>query len=82
MIKYFGNPLQEVKSKSTGKVMFTFDTKGEFITDDDAIIRRASGFFDSMEINIDEKKPEGKKTKKTHVVPPIVITTKEDDKNA
>lgn len=74
MYKFFGVPLSEVKSKKTNKIMFRFDTKGEFITDDPEIIERAKGFYDHMELKAE---PVGKKVKKTHKVPPLTITTKE-----
>lgn len=76
MIKFFGEPLKEIKSKTSGKTMFAFDSKGEFITDDPAIIDRAMGFFDHMPIEPGEA---GEKVKKTVVTPPITITTKDQE---
>jgi hypothetical protein len=70
MIKYFGNPLYAIKSKLTGKIIFVFDSKGEFITDDKLIIERANGFFDSIELEATEK---GKRKVKTFYNPPITI---------
>ena len=75
MYKFFGIPLQEIKSKATGKIMFRFDTKGEFITDDPEIIRRALGFFDYLEMKAETV---GEKVAKTHTVPAMTITTKDD----
>lgn len=74
MYKFFGTPLKEVMSKKTNKVMFRFDTKGEFITDDNEIIKRAIGFFDHIKLKAEVV---GKKVKKTVIVPPVTITTKE-----
>jgi len=73
MIKYFGEPLKEIKSKNSGKVMFVFDTKGEFITDDPVIIERATGYFDYVDITPGEA---SERVKKTVITPPIVITEK------
>ena len=76
MYKFFGEPLKEIKSKATGKVVFRFDTKGEFSTDDGEIIKRALGFFDYIKL---ETKPVGDKVKKTFIVPAMTITTKEEE---
>lgn len=73
MIKFFGEPLKEIKSKHSGKVMFCFDTKGEFVTDDPVIIDRAMGFFDYVPVSLGEV---GERVKKTVITPPIVITEK------
>lgn len=75
MIKFFGEPLKEIKSKVTGKVVFRFDSKGEFITDDEEIIKRAKGFFDHVEMKAEDV---GKKVKKTHVVETMKIEEKQD----
>ena len=74
MMKFFGPPLKEIKSKTSGKMMFRFDTKGEFITDDNEIIQRAMGFFDHMPYKAE---PAGKKVKKTAKEQVMTITTKE-----
>jgi len=74
MIKFFGEPLKEIKSKLTNKVVFRFDSKGEFITDDPEIIRRAMGFFDYIEMKAEEV---GVKVAKTVEVEKMVITTNE-----
>jgi hypothetical protein len=71
MIKFFGEPLKEIMSKLTNKVVFRFDSKGEFITDDEEIIKRAKGFFDHIEIKAEEV---GKKVKKTVKPEEIKIT--------
>ena len=76
MIKFFGEPLREIKSKLSGKVMFRFDSKGEFITDDEEIINRAMGFFDYIEIKAEEV---GKKVKKTVKVEEIKIVENKVD---
>lgn len=73
MIKFFGPPLKEIMSKKTNKVIFRFDTKGEFITDDPEIIERAMGYFDYLELKAE---PVGEKVGKTHFVPAMTITTK------
>ena len=76
MIKFFGEPLKEIKSKFSGKVMFVFDTKGEYVTDDPVIIDRAKGFFDYVHVSPGEV---GERVKKTVTTPPIVITEKEQE---
>jgi hypothetical protein len=59
--------------------MFRFDTKGEFITDDESFIRRATGIFDSQEIIVDMKETETKKKIKKTVEEPILkIETMEE----
>ena len=75
MIKFFGEPLKEILSKNTHKVLFRFDTKGEFITDDPEIIRRATGFFDYLPMKAE---PDGERIKKTFIEVPLTITTKND----
>jgi hypothetical protein len=75
MYKFFGEPLKIITSKTSGKPLFRFDTKGEFITDDPEIIRRAMGFFDNMPMKAEAT---GERVKKTHIVPPLTITTKDD----
>jgi hypothetical protein len=77
MYKFFGEPLKEIKSKQTGKVIFRFDTKGEHITDDEEIIKRALGFFDYIKL---KSETVGTKVKKTVEAPKMTIeTTKMDD---
>jgi len=61
MYKFFGKPLKEVLSKVTKKVVFRFDTKGEFITDDPKIIERAMGYFDYIPMKAE---PIGERFKK------------------
>ncbi|QGZ99429.1 C2H2-type zinc finger protein [Dehalobacter restrictus] len=75
MIKFFGEPLKEINSKMSGKIMFRFDSKGEFITDDEQIIERAIGFFDHQELKTEEI---GERIEKTYFIPAITITTKDD----
>ena len=77
MMKFFGPPLKEIKSKTSGKMMFRFDTKGEFITDDNEIIQRAMGFFDHMPYKAE---PDGKRVANTVVVPVMTITTNDSPK--
>ena len=77
MMKFFGPPLKEIKSKTSGKMMFRFDTKGEFITDDNEIIQRAMGFFDHIPLKAETT---GKRVAKTVVVPVMTITTNETTK--
>jgi|GEM_PF-2446588 len=76
MIKFFGEPLKEIKSKTSGKVMFRFDTQGAFITDDPVIIDRAMGFFDYLPMTAEAA---GDLVKKTFVETPITITTKDQE---
>ena len=78
MIKFFGEPLKEIKSKLTNKTIFRFDSKGEFITDDEEIIKRAMGFFDYMPYKAE---PTGERVKKTIEEPKIIIATSEDKDN-
>ena len=78
MYKFFGTPLKAIMSKTSHKVMFTFDTKGEFITDDIKIIDRAKGYFDCVELEVIEV---GEKVKKTFEEPKLTITRKDDEKD-
>lgn len=75
MYKFFGEPLKEIKSKTSGKTVFRFDTKGEFITDDEEIIKRALGYFDYIQLQATES---SERVQKTVFVPPMTITTKEE----
>jgi hypothetical protein len=74
MFRFYGTPLQAIKSKMTGKILFVFDTKGEYYTDDKSIYERAEGFFDCLEITVTET---GKRKKKTFYNPPITIEKNE-----
>lgn len=74
--KFFGEKLKEIKSKLTNKVVFRFDSKGEFITDDPEIIKRALGYFDYIELKAETV---GERAQKTVVVPAMTITTKDDE---
>lgn len=76
MYKFFGQPLKAIMSKKTHKIMFRFDTKGEFITDDPEIIKRAKGYFDCIELEVIEV---GEKVAKTFEEPKLVITHKGDE---
>lgn len=73
MYKFFGPPLKVINSKATNKPIFRFDTKGEFITDDEEIIKRALGYFDYIKMTA---QVEGKKVTKTVKETPLTITTK------
>lgn len=75
MYKFFGEPLKIITSKTSNKPLFRFDTKGEFFTNDPEIIRRAMGFFDYLPMKAEIS---GERVKKTHTVPPLTITTKDD----
>lgn len=77
MIKFFGEPLKEIMSKLTNKVVFRFDSKGEFVTDDPEIIKRAMGYFDHIEMKAEVV---GKKVAKTVEKEKIIITTNEEVK--
>ncbi len=77
MYKFYAKPNQAVMSKRTNKMMFRFDTKGEFITDDPEIINRAKGYFDCIELKAEEvgEKIEGSSEERV-----LTITTKEEKK--
>lgn len=75
MIKFFGTPLKEITSKLTNKVVFRFDSNGEFVTEDPEIIKRAMGHFDYMPVKIEAT---GEKVKKTIEAETMTITNKED----
>jgi len=77
MYKFYGIPLKVITSKASGKPIFRFDTKGEFITDDPIIIDRAKGYFDYLEFDAEVK---GTKVKKTNIQAPLTITNKNDKK--
>jgi hypothetical protein len=77
MYKFFGEPLKIINSKTSNKPIFRFDTKGEFITDDPEIIKRAMGFFDYQKMKAETT---GEKVKKTFTTPLLTITTKDDKK--
>lgn len=50
--KFFGRPLQNIRSADTNVIVFTFDTKGEYITDDAKIIAKAKLKYDYIENNV------------------------------
>jgi len=75
MVKFFGPILQEIKSQTDGKVMFRFDTKGEFITDDPKIAERAIGHFDHIEMKAETV---GERVKKTFIFPALIIESKQE----
>lgn len=77
MYKFYGNPLQAITSKFTMKTIFTFDTKGEFYTDDDLIIERAKGFFDYKIVEVNQ---DGKRIAKTNFNPPTTIVNNHIEK--
>jgi hypothetical protein len=60
--KFFGKPKLLVRTKVTQlynnkvdhKPLFRFDDKGEFVTEDEKLIRKLKGRFDSLEIVEDE----------------------------
>jgi hypothetical protein len=53
MYKFYGKSRQVVNSTETGQFVFAFNTKGEFITDDESIIKRAIEKFDYSEIKVE-----------------------------
>lgn len=53
MYKFFGQPLQEVKSIATKKVIVVFDTKGEYYSNDDKFIEKLKPHFKYK--NLDEQ---------------------------
>lgn len=71
-----GEPLKEIKGTASGKVIFRFDSKGEFFTDDAMIISRATGHFDHQEYTAE---PCGEIVKRTITTPQIQITKNEDE---
>jgi len=71
MYKFFGEPLKIITSKISNQPIFRFDTKGEFITDDPEVIKRALGFFDYIEMKAEAV---GEKVKKTFKNPTLTIT--------
>jgi hypothetical protein len=52
LYKFFGKPLLNIRSGETNMILFTFDTKGEYVTDDEKIIIRAKKKFDYIENNM------------------------------
>lgn len=52
--KFKGTPNKKIPSK-TGNIVFTFDCKGEYMTDNEEIINRAKGHFDYVVIQEDVK---------------------------
>lgn len=77
MYRFYGTPLQPIRSTQTGKVIFVFDTKGEYLTDDENIIRRCLGHFDNIKL---DAKAISELEKKTKYNPPMTITHKGDKK--
>lgn len=77
MYKFFGTPQQEIKSKLSGKILFRFDSLGEFITEDEEIIKRALGFFDYIKLKAEVI---SEKVAKTVTTPQMTITTKDEEK--
>jgi len=82
MYKFFGEPLKEIKSKESGKMLFRFDNKGEFITDDVMFIKRITGHFDHIELKVNTV---GKRVEKIETAPVVNVVVveniKEDAKN-
>mgnify|MGYP000935007500 CR=1 FL=1 len=76
MYKFFGTPLQEIKGAQSGKVIFRFDHKGEYFTDDEKIIARAVGHFDHVEV---EAREIGERAKKTIVTPGIQFSSEDSE---
>jgi uncharacterized protein with ATP-grasp and redox domains len=73
MVKFFGKPNKEVLNPA-GKIVFRFDNKGEFFTDEPSLIERAKTAFDYIEM--EEPKTIGKKVVVAVKETPITITTK------
>jgi len=55
MIKFHGKPNQVVLNKSTGNVLLTFDASGEFVTEDENIIRYCNGVYDASNVLTEEE---------------------------
>jgi hypothetical protein len=53
MFKFFGKPNKSITSSVTGSPIFQFSPKGEFITDDKDLIKRAKLHFDYVEIKVE-----------------------------
>lgn len=70
MYKFFGIPNKEVKNP-LGKIVFRFDSKGEFICDDNGIIERAKPYFDHIELKAEIV---GKRINNSVKIPPVTIT--------
>jgi hypothetical protein len=43
--KFLGTPFQAITSRVTGRVIFTFDRNGSYLTDDPIVIELARGHF-------------------------------------
>ena len=71
MYKFFGEKRKVINSVNGG-IVFRFDNKGEFITDDDLIIERAKTHFDYIEMKVETV---GKRVKVETSTPTIIITS-------
>lgn len=70
MYKFFGEKNKEVKNV-IGNIVFRFDSKGEFITDDPALIERTKSHFDYIEMKAEVV---GEKVKVAIETPKLTIT--------
>lgn len=73
MVKFFGKPNKEVLNPA-GIIVFRFDSKGEFFSNDEALIERAKKAFDWIEV--EEPKTIGKKVIVAAKESPMKIETK------
>lgn len=73
MYKFFGIPRQKINSINGG-ILFIFDTKGEFITDDEKLIERIKPKFSHIEL---EYKPIGNRVNVFRQLETIKVETNE-----
>lgn len=74
MFKFFGKPNKVINSSVTGQPLFMFNSKGEFITDNKDLIKRAKAHFDYIEIKVES---EGERVKVQAKPSGITIEVKE-----
>jgi hypothetical protein len=78
MYKFFGEKNKEVKN-GLGAIVLRFDTKGEFITDDESLIERMKSHFDYIEL--EEAKTIGTRVKVAIEVSKMIIGVPEVKEN-
>lgn len=77
MYKFYGEKEKAVKN-GLGTIVFRFDTKGEFITDDLSFIERIKPHFDYVEM---EGKEIGQRVKVEVKIPIVTITNNLEPKS-
>lgn len=75
MFKFFGKPNKVINSSVSGQPLFMFNSKGEFITDNKDLIKRAKQHFDYVEIKVESV---GEKVKVAEKPSELKIEVKED----